>query len=199
MPGDTLTDRQQRILEVAARHFAEQPYEQVSTVAIAREAEVNRGWIYHEFGSKRELYRTVLRNSVQIPSLPPLSALVVDQAGLEAAVSQMVAGWLDDIETNREAYLMMYRVHVGSGHDPVVRGILREVHEETIDNALTTVLVDADEAPPEARAVVAAFGELAWQVLLEWLDSGRLDRRRAQLVLTESITALFRLIPQVVA
>lgn len=199
MPGDTLTDRQQRILEVAARHFADQPYEQVSTVAIAREAEVNRGWIYHEFGSKRDLYRTVLRANVQIPSLPPLSALVVDEAGLEAAVSDMVAGWLDDIEANREAYLTMYRVHVGSGHDPVVRGILREVHEETIDNALKTVLVDADAAPAEARAVVAAFGELAWQVLWDWLDSGRLDRRQAQLVLSTSITTLFQLIPKVMA
>lgn len=197
MPGEVLTDRRERILDAAAQHFAEHPYERVSTVAIANDADVNRGWIYHEFGSKRDLYLAVLRRTVRIPSLPPLSALNVDPGHLDQAIAGMVGPWLDEVEAQRSAYLLLYQVHAGSRSDPVIRGILRELHLETMDNALRAFIPDANDAPPAARAMIAAFGEVSWHLLWEWLEAGRLDRGQVQLILTRSIATLFDLLPEV--
>jgi AcrR family transcriptional regulator len=168
-------------------------------VAIAQDADVNRGWIYHEFGSKRDLYLAVLRRTVRIPSLPPMSGLAVDPERLDQAIADMMTRWLDEVDANRASYLLMYQVHAGSRSDPVIRGILRELHAETMDNALRTYLTDAGEAPPAARAMIAAFGELSWHVLWEWLESGRLDRPQAHLVLSRSIRTLFEVLSEELA
>lgn len=199
MPGVEQTDRRERILAAAGQHFASQPYERVSTVAIAHDADVNRGWLYHEFGSKRDLYLAVLRSTVRIPSLPPLSGLTVGSEHLDQAIAGLMARWLDDVDAHRSAYLLMYQVHAGSRSDPVVRSILRELHAETIDNALRMFVADAAAAPPAARAMVAAFGELSWHVLWEWLEAGRLEREQAELVLSRSISTLAEILPDVLA
>lgn len=197
MSADVLTDRRDRILRAAARHFASNHYDKVSTVAIAAEADVNRGWLYHEFGSKRDLYLAVLQRTVRTPSLPPLTGLLTSE-DLHAAIDKVVDDWLDEIDANRESYLALQRVHTGSHSDPVIRGVIREMQEVTIDNVLATVVQDPAAAPPAARALVACFGELAWQALWEWLESGRLDRPRVRLVLSTSLATLIGLVPEVV-
>jgi AcrR family transcriptional regulator len=197
MSGEVVTERRERILDAAAQHFADQPYERVSTVAIAHDADVNRGWIYHEFGSKRDLYLAVLRRTVRIPTFPPLAALDVEPGHLDQAIAEMISPWLDEVETHRASYLLMYQIHAGSRSDPVIRGILRDLHLETIDNALRAFIEDADEAPPAARAMIAAFGEVTWHLLWEWLESGRLDRRQVELIITRSLSTLFDLLPEV--
>ena len=197
MATDVVADRRDRILQAAARHFASHPYDKVSTVAIAADADVNRGWIYHEFGSKRDLYLAVLNRTIRVPVLPPVTELLGSD-DLETAAAKVVSRWLDEVGSHRESYLALHRVHTGSHSDPVVRGIVREMHEGTIDSVLATAVRDPAEAPPAARAMVACFGELAYQALWEWLESGRLDRRRVQIVLVKSLVTLIELVPEVV-
>ncbi|KAA1419321.1 TetR/AcrR family transcriptional regulator [Nocardioides humilatus] len=199
MTVDVQGDRRSRILHAAAQHFAEHPYEKVSTVAIAADAECNRGWIYHEFGSKRDLYLAVLQGTARVPALPPLTGLVVDSAGRDLAVAQVIDRWLDGVVATRDSFLALQRVHSGSHSDPVVSGVLREINEGTIDNVLATVVEDPGQVSPAARALVACFAELAWQALWEWLGSERLDRTQVHAVLTKSLISLLELVPQVAA
>lgn len=196
MSTDVGTDRRERILKAASRHFAGTAYDKVSTVAIAVEADVNRGWIYHEFGSKRDLYLAVLNRTVRMPTLPLLTG-VLGSSDLAASIAVMLDDWLDRIEVNRESYLALQPVHSGSHSDPVVRGILRDMNEATIDAVLASVTRTPEQATPATRALVACFGELAWQALWEWLEAGRLDRERVHLLLSRSLTTLFELVPEV--
>ena len=53
--------RREKILAVAARHFEERRYSDVSTGAIADDAGVGRPLIHYYFGTKRELYLEVVR------------------------------------------------------------------------------------------------------------------------------------------
>ena len=197
MSGEVLTDRRDRILQAAARQFADQPYDKVSTVAIAAEADVNRGWIYHEFGSKRDLYLAVLQRTARVPSLPPLTGLLAS-TDLERSAADVIDAWLDGVSRTRESFLALQRVHTGAHSDPVIRGVVREMHEGTIDNVLATIMSDPADASPAARALVACFGELAWQALWEWLESGRLDRTQVHAVLTKALAAMIELVPKVV-
>lgn len=197
MSTEVLTDRRARILNAAARHFASTPYEKVSTVAIAAEAGVNRGWLYHEFGSKRDLYLAVLQRTTRMRPLPPLTGLI-GSPDLAHAASEVVDQWLDVMSRIRESFLALHQVHTGSHSDPVVRGVLREMNEGTIDNVLATVVPDPATAAPAARAMVACFGELVWQALWEWFESGRLDRDQVHAVLTKSLVSLVELVPEVI-
>ena len=197
MSTEVLADRRERILRAASHHFASQPYDKVSTVAIAADAGVNRGWLYHEFGSKRDLYLAVLQRTAYVPSLPSLSGLV-GSSNLQAAAAQVVAEWLDAVSSTRESFLALQRVHTGSHGDPTIRGVVREMQEGSIDTVLATTMAHPGEAPPAARALVACFGELAWQALWEWLESGRLDRGQVHSVLTDALVTMVGLIPRVV-
>ncbi len=198
MSTDVGTDRRERILKAAARHFASTDYDKVSTVAIAVEADVNRGWIYHEFGSKRDLYLAVLNRTVRTPTLPMLTG-VLGSADLTASIAEVIDDWLGRIEANRESYLALQPVHSGSHSDPVVRGILREMNESTIDAVLASVTRDPTQVTPATRALVACFGEFTWQALWEWLEAGRLDRDRVHLVLCRALATLIELAPEVAA
>ncbi|KRA38879.1 MULTISPECIES: TetR/AcrR family transcriptional regulator [unclassified Nocardioides] len=196
MSTDVGTDRRERILRAASRHFASTDYDKVSTVAIATEADVNRGWIYHEFGSKRDLYLAVLNQTVRTPTLPTLAG-VRGSEDLAASISEVIDVWLSRIEVNRESYLALRPVHSGSHSDPVVRGHLREMNEATIDSVLASVTRDPEQATPATRALVACFGELTWQALREWLETGRLDRDHVHLVLCKALATLIELAPEV--
>ena len=91
---ESTPNRRERILDVAERHFADQPYDVVSTVAIAAEAGVNRGWIHHEFGSKGDLYVAVLRRLVRVPFVPDVADWPKANGGLEAILDAATDAWL---------------------------------------------------------------------------------------------------------
>jgi AcrR family transcriptional regulator len=54
------TDGRERILEAAARSFAERGYDGTSTAGVAREAGVTQPLVHHHFGSKDGLWRAVM-------------------------------------------------------------------------------------------------------------------------------------------
>ena len=49
-------DKRWRILDAAIREFAEEGYEKASTNAIAKEAGIAKGLLFHHFGSKKDLF-----------------------------------------------------------------------------------------------------------------------------------------------
>ena len=55
---------QERILSSAWRHFAEQPYNEVRLIDIAREAAVTVQTIHLRFGTKDELFVTAWRSAI---------------------------------------------------------------------------------------------------------------------------------------
>jgi AcrR family transcriptional regulator len=182
-------DRRERILSVAEEHFSARPYDEVSTVAIAQEAGVNRGWIHHEFGSKHALYVEVVRRLIRIPTLPAFPAL--DSAGKFAdALSEIVARWLSDVEAHKEAYLAAQRIASGLAGDPEIQSIIDELREQTIDSTLAALFPTPSEAPQALRAMVAALGGFVGEVLTEWLQRGRLTRSQAHVLIMHATLSL---------
>jgi AcrR family transcriptional regulator len=76
--------RRQLIIGAARKLFASQPYDQVTTSEIAKNAGVAYGLIAHHFGNKRGLYLAVMNEiAVEIAAVqltpPPEDASLVDQ------------------------------------------------------------------------------------------------------------------------
>ena len=63
-PVPETTDTYSRLLEVAARHFADDGYKGASQRAIQREAGVNPAAAHYYFGSKEALYRAVVHSFI---------------------------------------------------------------------------------------------------------------------------------------
>ena len=181
--------RREAILEVAARHFAEKPYEQVSTIDIAKEAGGNRGLIHHYIGTKRDLYIEVMKSNLQIPSFPRLGH-VEDPASLEQALSAAIYDWLDEIADAPRTWLNFQRVVTGAGNDPEVEQLIREAREATLLEALE-VRFGATDLPPAALGWMSALAALTMQALVEWLELGRLNRQQTHGLLLHTALSLW--------
>lgn len=57
---DRRTDTRDRVLEVAARHFAQHSFQGTSLRAIQREVGVNPATVHYHFGAKEDLYQAVI-------------------------------------------------------------------------------------------------------------------------------------------
>lgn len=64
-PGGRLPkgESRRKLIAAALRHFAEQPYEDVTVGAITRSAGVAHGLLFHYFGNKRSLYLACLEEA----------------------------------------------------------------------------------------------------------------------------------------
>jgi TetR/AcrR family transcriptional regulator len=58
-------DKKQRILDVCILEFAEKGYENASTNAIVKDAEISKGILFHYFGNKKSLFLYVVEYSIQ--------------------------------------------------------------------------------------------------------------------------------------
>jgi len=138
----TRAQRRARILEAAARVFAEQGYDRAGIEQIAALAGITKPVIYHHFDSKRDLYIALLdlyrgellafmgKRAVNAPS--PGGRLA---AGLDA--------FLEFVETHPEAWRILFRDPPPS--DAVIVDAHRRVQERA-RAGIVTLMAAADTA-----------------------------------------------------
>ena len=190
-------ERRQLILAAARRLFCQRPYSEVSMADLAEAAGVARGLLHHYFGSKRDLYLAVMRELLQVPTIP----LPDDSSRLEAGQvwEASVEGWMRLIESNREMWLTAIGAG-GTGRDPELEGLLDDARELTAVRVLEALGMDAAAAPVELLALVRGYGGLAQEVTREWLERGRLTRPQAKALLRATLPALVdQVLPRVLA
>lgn len=188
-------ERRELILAAARRLFCQQPYSEVSMADLAASAGVARGLLHHYFGSKRDLYLAVVRQLIQVPTipLPDHSASLNPQELWDASVE----GWMRLIESNRELWLTAVGAG-GTGRDPELEEILDEARELTAVRALEALGVAPSHASDELMALVRGYGGLAQEVTREWLERDRLTRAQAKALLRGALPALMdHVLPQV--
>lgn len=184
--------RRQRIFDAAVRHFSERPYDEVSTVAIAEEAGVNRGWIHHEFGSKHDLYVEVLREVCRVPFVPRLPEPGAKD-DLNRLLDSAIETWLDEVEEHPQAYLAGQRISGGLVGEAKIQQLIDEFREDSIDGVLRVMFPDADRSTPWLRAVVSGLGAAVGDALVEWLERGRLTRSQVKVLMVQSTLNLWSL------
>ena len=190
-------ERRQLILAAARRLFCQRPYSEVSMADLAEGAKVARGLLHHYFGSKRDLYLAVMRELIQVPTIPlPDDASTLDASEVWDA---SVEGWMRLIESNRELWLTAIGAG-GTGRDPELEEILDAARELTAVRVLEALGIDAATAPAEVMALVRGYGGLALEVTREWLERERLSRHQAKALLRNALPALMdQVLPHVLA
>ncbi len=161
-------ERRRQLLGIGLRMLVEKPIQDLSLDAVAAEAAISRGLLFHYFPTKTDYYdavvgaalRRVLRNISPDPDVDP-----------DAALRQFVERFYSQIERRREFYLALV---FGSGAISL-GGEGVESHRMTV----TRRMADALGLGPESTPVVHGWTAYVEDRALLW--SGTADAERAPL------------------
>jgi AcrR family transcriptional regulator len=179
--------RRSQILESAGRLFRTRPAASVSMEAVAKEAGVTVGLIYHYFRGRRDLQLAVIREMFR--AAPPVPDYVQGATPADR-LDQSTTLWLDMVEVNRETWLATIAAE-GLGRDPEVEDMLDRVRDRAVDGIIAVLGIGPpDQVSSEARAVLRSFGGFAEAATREWLEYGRVTRAQVHAMLTTTLLAL---------
>ncbi|KAA0017381.1 TetR/AcrR family transcriptional regulator [Antrihabitans cavernicola] len=175
MPRTRLTPNQRRdhLMDVGAKVFAVQAYEDISMDGIAGEAGVSRALLYHYFPNKRDFFSAIwarahdgLLESAVFDDTRPL---------IEQARDALTAHYVF-YEQNAALVFIANRSEISS--DPIVRDpVMADL------NIIRHRLLDASGATGHTRAIASA-GLAGWialvrEVGIEWLQYRQISRVEA--------------------
>jgi AcrR family transcriptional regulator len=152
----------ERVLDAAARVFADRGFDATSIAAIAEEAGVSPETIYARFGNKRTLLTEVVSRAARGPEDGP----ILEQSGARAvaATSDQAAQlrlFADDISRRLERASPLVAVVGGASlADPELAALLERIHEARRSNL--AALVGLLEANGALAVETEAATELVW-------------------------------------
>lgn len=173
-------ERRRQILDTARGLYAERPYDEISMAELARAAGVARGLVNHYFGSKRELFLAVMRDSVLMPET---AVPETDGLPLRERISLTVDWILDAATTYGQAWVNASGAANLHG-DSDVQAIVDEADDRAARLVLDAIGLADD---PHLRARLRPLAALTKAVCREWLQRGTLTRPEALDLLTESV------------
>jgi AcrR family transcriptional regulator len=178
-------ERRAQLIELGLRMLATRTLEELSVEALALEAGISRGLLFHYFRSKQEFYREVARAAAADllartepdESLPPLERL---RAGLSA--------YIDYVVENSDGYVSLVR-GAASG-DEGMRAIFESTRAAQAQRVLDTL--DQLGLPFGPESVIAIHGWVAFteEAIVRWLPERPISREDLLTLLTNSLPAL---------
>lgn len=165
----TADDRRKQLVRIGLMMLRTQPIHELSIDAVAGQAGISRGLLFHYFPSKRDYYvavisaagRRLLRVTKPDESLPPPEQL-----------RQMLLSFVAFITRRREAYISFVRGAAG-GDSYVV-----EVYTDTrtgLTNRVLDLIGSADAATAE-RMTIHAWLAYVEDLAIEWSGLPEEDR-----------------------
>jgi AcrR family transcriptional regulator len=180
--------RRAQLIELGVQMLATRRLEDLAVEALADEAGISRGLLFHYFRSKQEFHlevvracaRELLQRTEPDPELPPLEQLRTS-----------LGAYIDYVTQNRDVYVSLVR-GAASG-DAAVREVADETRTEQANRVLKHL--DALGLPGAARTELAVRGWVAFceEVVISWLASSRRPPREELLaLLADALPGLVR-------
>jgi AcrR family transcriptional regulator len=180
--------RRAQLIELGVQMLATRRLEDLAVEALADEAGISRGLLFHYFRSKQEFHlevvracaRELLQRTEPDPELPPLEQLRTS-----------LGAYIDYVTQNRDVYVSLVR-GAASG-DAAVREVADETRTEQANRVLKHL--DALGLPGAARTELAVRGWVAFceEVVISWLASNRRPPRDELLaLLADALPGLVR-------
>jgi AcrR family transcriptional regulator len=183
-----LAERRTLIVEAAGRLFGERGYDGTRIDEIAAAAGVTKPIVYRHFGSKRDLYLSLLDRHRD--DLAGFVASMPIEGSTEERLRSVLETWLDYVEARSYAWKMLFR---DAGGGPEIAARRREVHARA-RAVLVEVIRSLATAPPKRReleplAELMSMGMAA--LVLWWIEDAAVSRAA---VLDALTTAWVRLL-----
>ena len=181
--------RRAQLLELAKRAFSEHAYDEVSIDALAREAQISKGLLYHYFPTKRDLYiagLTEIANELvaAIVAVPDgVAPLEVVRLGLDA--------FLAHVQGHARAFVSLMRGGIGS--DPEVAVVVESVRKRLFERFLAeTASAPALAGDPRFELAVRGWIGFVEAASIDWCADPRLSRDELRELLTQVLFEVMR-------
>src|SRR6266496_5040953 len=157
--------RRAQLVELGVRMLATRRLDDLSVEALAEQAGISRGLLFHYFRSKQEFHLEVVRAAAR--ELLERTAPDADLAPLEQLTTSLAA-FIDYVTENRDAYVSLVR-GAASG-DATVRRVSDETRTELANRVLKhldALGLPADTRTEEHTSELQSRRDLVCRLLLE--------------------------------
>jgi AcrR family transcriptional regulator len=181
----TAEQRRAQLIDLGRQMLATRTLDELSVEALADEAGISRGLLFHYFRSKQEFHQAVTRaaaddllaRTAPDPALPPLDRL---RAGLSAYIQYVI--------DNSDTYVSLVR-GAASGDEG-----MREIFESTRSAQAQRVIESLAELDlafgPETELAVHGWVAFAEEAIVRWLPGRPISQSELLALLTKSLPAL---------
>lgn len=176
-------ERRAQLLTLGLRLFSTRAYDEISIDAIAEEAGVSKGLLYHYFGGKRAYYLAAVEHAAT-GLLESMDAVPEALVGPARALA-MITAYVDFVEHHGDAYGTLLSGGVGS--DPEVTHLLERSRQEVATRIMQGVGLEAPR-PVFELAVRHYIGGVE-AVVLDWHVRRQLPREVLLQFLVQQVRA----------
>jgi AcrR family transcriptional regulator len=185
-------ERREQILAVAARHFEQRSYSEVSTYAIAEDAGVGRPLIHYYFGTKRDLYLEVVRRLAMVPPDVPAAAVRgIAEDALEERIHASIDYWLSVTSRHQSMWTSTISFDAPT-RDREIAQIIEQADEIAADRMLEALGLTTHPQRKRLHAMFLAFGGLARAAAWQWLERKALTREEVTVLLSQSLLTIIK-------
>ena len=166
----TPEDRREQLLELGAAMLSARPIDEFSIDALAHDAAISRGLLYHYFGSKQDFVRAVLRRMAD--SLFEATA-PVDSPDLTERLRVSLLAYVQWVQANRTGYVSF--IQEAQRGNPEVREIYLGARTALTDRIFESSTPEELAAygiadVPLARMFARSWAALVEDVVLTWIN-----------------------------
>ena len=150
--------------------FAERPFNDVWIEAVADEAGVSRGLIYHYFPNKRDFFAAIVRHGVDdtFERTAPDESLPPEQR-LPASIER----FLDWVEANEDAFRAVHRGR--HSVDVEIQAVVQDGREHQIGR-IAEIISPGEPVSPVVRMAIEGWINFLDNSILSWLDERSIPR-----------------------
>jgi AcrR family transcriptional regulator len=177
--------RREQLLDLGVRMLATRTLDDLSVDALAEQAGISRGLLFHYFKNKQDFHRAVVRRAADdllARTKPDMSQDFTSRLTLS------LAQYIDYVRANHQAYISLVRGAAGSDE------ALLEIFERTrgIMTARITDHLDmfGVEDGPTVRLLARGWCALVEEAVLGWVADPQLSREELVRVLTATLPAV---------
>jgi AcrR family transcriptional regulator len=177
-------DRRAQLLEAGARLFGAHPYAEVSAEAIAQEAGVAHGLLFHYFGNKREFFKAVLQQLTEAGPQFDTNSTTDPTLWLRRELDLFLG-------QARRNELFAATIHGSLGAEQEAQEVVRRQAAAAADRVLARL--EAEQETALLRDAVAGWVAFTTEMGAQWSESGaRISQRQMRAVLSEALHSALR-------
>lgn len=183
--------RRAQLVALAKRAFAEQAYDEVSIDALAREAKISKGLLYHYFPTKRDLYVAGLSETAD--DLVAAITAVPEGAAPVERVRLALDAFLAYVMEHSRPFVSLMRGGIGS--DPqvalVIEGVRGRLFQRFLSGSPFAGLAAGD---PRIELAVRGWIGFVEAASIDWCANPRLSRAELRELLIRILFEVLRIV-----
>ncbi|WP_454199435.1 TetR/AcrR family transcriptional regulator [Nocardia sp. Marseille-Q1738] len=171
-------DRRGQLIGIGLGMLIDRPWHQITVDAVAQQAGISRGLLFHYFPTKQDYYAQLVRAATQ----RFLRATGPDQDAADPLAS-MIANFVGYMRRRSGPLVGLLRA---AGQDPVLESIMEQLHDELTDRVFAAL--GRDEPTTAQRLVVRSWWAMAEDLTVQWLARDDVDQHRLDRLLFDTLS-----------